>query len=210
MNLRFSIAFVATTVFASFLLCAPVFADSPAAGADLISVEVTGRVVSSDGIPASGASVHFGLSKGKLDEKVTADDDGKFRLSIKLNQAALPAVIIRSESANGKQLAVGRFTVEGESVITDDVEIKLLAGKTGSVRVLDAGGVPVAGAKFAVQLEWPNTMSGLRTDEDGIATFRYPENERVQTVVAWKDGMGLDYRVYALSRQQRSDAMAKN
>ena len=39
--------------------------------------------------------------------------------------------------------------------------------------------------------------------------FRYPKSDRIGAIVAWKDHLGLDYRVYALPRNQRSDILAK-
>ncbi|TWT83110.1 Nickel uptake substrate-specific transmembrane region [Planctomycetes bacterium CA13] len=180
------------------------FADS-----DLVSVDVTGTVVSPDGNVATNANVRFSLPSGKLDKAVKTDDDGKFQLLLEVKKAALKGVVIRAESSDGKQLSVSRFSSDNDSVTTEGIEIQLSETKEGSIQVLDANGAPVDDASVAVQLRWPNTISGIRTDDSGRVTFRYPETDRVNSVVAWKDNVGLDYRVYSLSRRQRSDALAK-
>ncbi len=81
--------------------------------------------------------------------------------------------------------------------------------RTATLRVVDAAGQPVAGASAAIQLAWPHVKQTEPTDESGSVSVDVPADEPILSVVAWKDGLGLDYRSYSLSRQQQADALAK-
>ncbi|TWU45696.1 Bacterial Ig-like domain (group 1) [Novipirellula aureliae] len=204
-----TLAILVANISLSFIVASNVTADSSAKQPATILVPVSGTVVSVDGTPAANANVHFGLPFGKLDTKVSTEDDGNFSTSIEVIKAALPAVVIRSQSADGEQLSVDRFSGAEETVKTEGIEIQLIQARTGRVQVVDASGKPIEDASVAVQLNWPSTLSDIRSDESGVAEFRYPETERIESIVAWKDNVGLDYRVYSLSRLQQADALAE-
>lgn len=82
------------------------------------------------------------------------------------------------------------------------------AMRTATLRVLDAAGQPVTGASAAFQLGWPRTVRTDPTDESGQVAVELPADEPILAVVAWKDGLGLDYRSYSLSSRQQADALA--
>src|SRR5690554_2981414 len=65
------------------------------------------------------------------------------------------------------------------------------AMRTATLRVLDAGGQPVAGASAAFQIGWPRVKQTEPTDESGSVSVEIPADEPILAVVAWKDGLGL-------------------
>ncbi|WP_162006790.1 carboxypeptidase regulatory-like domain-containing protein [Roseimaritima sediminicola] len=73
------------------------------------------------------------------------------------------------------------------------------------MEVVNAEGKPVVDAHVAVTFGYPNLISELRTNAEGRVDFLAPESERIEAVIAWKDGGGFDYEVYALGRNQQSD-----
>ncbi|GAA5505025.1 carboxypeptidase regulatory-like domain-containing protein [Novipirellula caenicola] len=174
-----------------------------------VTVNLSGKVLTVDGAPASGATVHASLPFGNLDKRVTTNADGMFDLQIDIKQIALGGVLLRVSSSDGKQLSIERLKSENDEVQTKNLIIQLSETNVGSVRVVDAEGKPLNDAAVAVQLNFPNNITGLSTDESGSVTFRYPKSDRIEAIVAWKGNHGLDYRVYSLPHHQRSDTLAQ-
>ncbi len=199
------------TIYWNFLILAGLsFASISAEQNKPATVIVSGKVLSVAGVPAANATVRLSLAYGKLNEHITTKDDGTFELAINVQRAALPGIAVRASSSDGEQLAVTRLKTENDVVKTNDLVIQLSETKVGSIRVVDAEDKPLDGASVAVQLNFPNNVTGLLTDESGSVTFRYPKSDRIQAIVAWKDNEGLDYRVYALPRHQRSDMLTQS
>jgi len=113
-------------------------------------------------------------------------------LGLVASWAMLPAIAIAQEPA------------ETETAVET---AEPAAMRTLTLRVLDAAGQPVAGASAAIQLGWPRTVQADPTDERGSVTVEVPADEPILAVVAWKDGLGLDYRSYRLSYRQQADAL---
>ncbi|EMI16178.1 thioredoxin H-type [Rhodopirellula maiorica SM1] len=199
------------TIFWIPLVLACLLTSSTAAAEDneRISIQITGKVLTAAGAPAADATVHASLPLGKLDARAKTNDDGTFELPIKVHRIALSSITMRTSSSDGEQLAIERLKTENDEVRTEDLVIQLSETTTAAVRVIDGDGKPVSNAAVAAQLNFPNTITGLTTDDSGSVTFRFPKMDRIESIVAWKDHEGLDYRVYALPRHQRSDTLTE-
>lgn len=174
-------------------------------------IKIAGRVVDTEGQPAQNATVqiqHFSQS-GPVDTEAVTNAQGEFEASVRVKRDTLPNVRVKASSADGRLVGHFRFTSNAEQTASDVVEIELERVKIAAVKVVDADGKPVADARVAVQLGYPHTVSDAMTDESGSTALRLPESERIEAVVAWKNHLGLDYRLYSLPRDQRADVNAK-
>ncbi|MHB8956739.1 MAG: carboxypeptidase regulatory-like domain-containing protein [Pirellulaceae bacterium] len=173
-------------------------------------IRIAGRVLDAGGQPAAHATVDIrGVVLMQREIKVTSDSQGAFAASVRVNREALPNTRVRAASADGSQLGYYRFSWDGETTVSDSIEIKLESTKVARVSVVDAAGRPIQDAHVAIQLGYPHTVSDATTDESGISILRMPQSEHIEAVFAWKDHAGLDYRLYSLSREQRADVSAK-
>ena len=115
-----------------------------------VTVQITGKVLTVAGDPASGATVHASLPFGNLDKRVTTKEDGTFDFPIDIKQIALRSVLLRVSSPDGEQLAIERLKTENDEVKTEDLIIQLSETNTAAIRVLDAEDKPVGNAAVAV------------------------------------------------------------
>jgi len=147
-------------------------------------------------------------SKSGIDATVQADESGKFEFIVRFNSEALSQLQISATSHDETQGVLHRFAWEAKELVTKGIELKLQPLRNVEVEVVDSNGSPIENARVAVQLGWPHILHGFETDRTGLATFQLPEQERIEAVVAWKDHVGLDYRVYSLNRNQKADVKA--
>ena len=176
---------------------------------DADPLTVSGRILDVLGEPAANARVHIQHTHADIDTTVTTDGNGKFDIDIRLGESARLSLTIVATSNDGSSLAFYRVSSNGPTPGVDSIELQLQPTKLATVRVLDASDRPIADANVALQLSYPNTLGPTRTDGEGRATFQLPTEESVQSLVAWKDHMGLDYKLYTLPRGQQSDKLTK-
>ncbi len=196
------------------LLLVGVFSGGTAPADDTQAIKpiaVSGRVLGTDGQPAADAKVTIRTHSpdGPVQTDATAGDDGQFEAVIRVKQELLPSVRVQASSADGSAIGYFRFPWNGEKEDADAVEIKLETTRQAAVKVVDGDGKPVSGARVAIQLGYPITIPEMATDESGRVELRLPESERIEAAIAWKAGVGLDFRLYRVSRYQRADVNAK-
>ncbi len=170
---------------------------------------ISGQVLEADGKPAAFAKVLIrGHEKYDVDATFPTDENGRFEFVLRIPSNALPHLRVWAENQDGSKHGFHRFAWEEKERTTKDIPIQLQTLRTVNVEVVDQNEMPIEKANVAFQLEYPNTSIGSATDLSGKATARIPESERVQAVVAWKDNLGLDYRLYTLNRYQKADVKA--
>ncbi|MEO8269168.1 MAG: hypothetical protein ABI557_05580 [Aureliella sp.] len=74
-----------------------------------------------------------------------------------------------------------------------------------TIEVVDHENTAVEGARVGVKFGLPQVLTCLATDKSGKVSFSIPASEHIESVVAWKDNLGLDYRLYTLPRSQSAD-----
>lgn len=166
-----------------------------------------GRVVDRNDKPVKDAEVRFSgyVAPGKLGaEKAKTDFVGRFHLVIGAEPQFLNSgASLEAVNPNQDAIAYVRFPEEmAEQFLENEITIRLKPIRKIRLRVVDETGAPIAGAKTAAQLAYPR-VGYAQTNDAGIAEIALPEKERILTIVAWKDGKGLDYRSFELSREQR-------
>lgn len=190
------------------LLVASAVAGEPEDGlgkADADPNHISGQVVLADGMPASHAKLHVHMSvPSGIDATITTDAEGRFDFIVRI----LPSAQFTATSQDGQQLAFHRFAWEQSERVTEGIEIQLEQQRSVEVEVVDQQHAAVENAHVALQLGWPHVLTRFTTDEFGKVSFNLPASERIESVVAWKDNLGLDYRLYALPRNQLSDVKA--
>jgi hypothetical protein len=174
-------------------------------------IVIAGRVVDHAGQAAAKAvvTIHNRYGDEPTTVEVVTDDSGKFQTQFAGLANLLAHLQIHATSEDGRRRGYYRFSWDTRAEAIPAAEIKLETTKVLKVRAVDAQGNSVAGAKAAMQLGYPVTLSPVLTGEDGFASFEVPESERVLSAVAWKDHMGLDYRVYSLPPGREADVHAK-
>ncbi len=177
--------------------------------ADAAANRVSGRVQTSDGQVAPSAKIRIaGYRDLQVDATVHADQSGKFDFVVRCDAKVLPQLRITATSNDGTQAVFHRFAWEEKDRVTEGIELQLQPLRQSEIEVVDGKGAPVEDAKIAIQLGYPHVLQGIATDRNGRAKFQFPEKERIDAAVAWKDGWGLDYRLYTLNRYQRADLKA--
>ena len=171
-------------------------------------VELTGKILGVNKAPVAAASVKLRLPFKHWERTVTADAQGRFEIELDIKPRQLQALRITATSPDGSQMLLASLTdriIEGSSA---NVELQLQATRTLQLSVLSPNDQPLADAKvLLLVLPGYNTLVQT-TGTDGIATFKIPSQQVVDTVVAWKDGAGLDYTCFHLSAESANDASA--
>lgn len=170
---------------------------------------LAGKVVSASGMPSENATVRVRNTYAKIDVSTVAGDDGQFSIDLRCTERRLNQLKISATAADGKSIGYLRIPYSENEVRTESVQIELEPLKTAKVRVVDADGAPIESANVVAQLNYPIVLEPVATDANGWSELRLPESERISTLVAWKDGDGLDYRLYKLLRGQTGDRLAK-
>ncbi len=188
--------------------------DIPVIGdADIEPYLVTGKVLNVSGQPASNSTIVFTVYSTKKHVgntlTVTTNDAGEFRVWMRHEKNNLPYVRTMAMNADKSEMGAFRFPWAYETSIIEPITIQLARTRTVRVKVIDSEGAPIENAYAVIGLAYPQNTKRVQTNQEGIAAFVIPENERIESAAAWKDQAGADYRHYTLSREQVADANAK-
>lgn len=189
--------------------------DIPVIGdADIEPYLVTGKVLNVSGQPAANSTIVFTLysTKTRLEDTltVTTNDAGEFRVRMRHEKNALPYVRIMAMNADKSEMGAFRFPWSAdENKASEPITIQLARTRTVQIKVIDSEGAPIENAFAAIGLASPHNTERVQTNQEGVAAFVIPENERIESAVAWKDQAGADYRHYTLPRNQVADTNAK-
>lgn len=168
-----------------------------------------GSVVDASGMVASEASVHLQNALAEVDEQAVTNTQGQFELTVKLHPNNLYGLRFQVTSKDKTQVALHRipFTEDGEPL--KSIAVRLEQVKTAKLKVVDGAGKPIAGASAALLAGYPNMLGPAKTDAKGECSFNLPESARIDTILAWKAGAGLDYELYTLPYEQANDQLTK-
>ena len=168
---------------------------------------ISGQVMGTNGQHASEAIVRIvGHKWSEIDATIVTDTDGRF--DFKVHSKQLGHLRFWAERKNGDEIAFHRFGYEPKETLTEGIEIKLETTRTAEVDVVDVDGRPIVDAQVVLQLKHPNILQGYKTSDTGRVSVRLPTSERIESVAAWKNNAGFDYRIYALSRSRQADTKA--
>lgn len=169
---------------------------------------IKGQVLFLDGQPAARSKVQFrGLKMTGIDASATADDQGNFEVILRCAASVLPNLQVIATSQDGQQSAFHRFDWDDRQRVVEGFKIELESLRTLAVQVTNVQNAPVESTNVVFQARWPHTLTGV-TNAAGIATVSLPGSERIESVAAWKDHEGLDYKFYALPRDRVADVKA--
>lgn len=153
-------------------------------------VSVSGMVVDEAGKAVVGAVVEP-LVWGRDRATVKSDAKGGFTLPVSYYQARGLGLVARN--ADGTQQAY--FEYEWQSPSGEQMspaKLVMKAARAIDVRVKDADGKPVSGARIGVIASYYGLDSG-RSDSEGRCVLRAPADAPLESVYALKSGKGLDY-----------------
>ena len=175
------------------------------------TLTIHGKVLDASKKPVAGVTVDLRspLSDfGGANAKTAAD--GSFSISFRaLAELNTYGVRLEAKSNDSDQMGVTRL--KGPSIkqaCEAEQLIELVPTKTIKLKVTDAKKHPIKGARCLVECNvWLGYFA--ESNDEGSATFRLPENERIASVAAWMNDKGFDFRRYALSRDRLADANAK-
>ncbi|MEQ1829573.1 MAG: thioredoxin family protein [Pirellula sp.] len=170
---------------------------------------IAGKVLNATGEPTAGAKVHFVSWTDEVDAIATADDTGAFRIQLRVDENKVHSLRISASSSDGSSKGFYRDPQTEKVTSQDAIEVRLEAAKSARIKVVHENGKPIQDAKVAIQLNYPITIGPTSTDASGMAIIQLPETESIQSVVAWKDHKGLDYKVYKVPRDQAGDHLAR-
>lgn len=174
-------------------------------------VTVSGSVMDDRGEPVSGAVVRVFRAGGSTnDTPAVSDSNGNFSLTfdVKPGEAGLRKVGLVASDAAGVRLGYYRFDRHDESDVIDSVAIQLAPTKTIRAQVVDGEGKIVVDANLAFHLGSPFVHAVPIDPNTGIGSLSVPSSERVESVIAWKEDVGFDFRSYVLSKEEQADMLS--
>lgn len=164
---------------------------------------IAGQVVDEEGNPVAGIYVSFSAGKGP---NVVTDEQGRFQMP----RAPLP------EEDEGRPWSIEalddpfKYQLVGElrmpikelraqqnlDQFLNQLTVVVKRPSTAKVRVVDGEGNPVAGANVSGRVNVGVEVGTVITDEQGEALLRVPGKQPLNEVLAYKRGVGLDYRSF--------------
>ncbi len=180
---------------------------------DVEPFELIGQVLDEAGTASPQSTVQFEWYSRKqrrlLTLRTLTDDDGRFRAAVRMDRNKLYGLMLSAWNSEGSQLGVWRPAADAQATVPMSITVQLAEARLVQVQVQNEEGATVDGASAVLQLRYPHKSQVETTNNAGVAQFIIPAGERIEAVVAWKDGLGLDYRLYSLSRQQKADSLAQ-
>ncbi|MCC9655496.1 thioredoxin family protein [Rhodopirellula halodulae] len=174
--------------------------------------EFAGTVVDQAGEPVPNAKVeiHYYDGKNPLQTQETqADSEGQFHFRVLVGKIGFERTSFHARSPDGSQLSFDRMEKDVSNQRPVPIQLQLEEAKTGTIRVVDRENQPVEEAKLSVRINSGFNINAFNSVSPGQYTFSYPPSDRIHSVLAWKNGLGADYELYAVPRDRRNDQNAK-
>ena len=161
---------------------------------------LAGQVIDSSGRSSAGALVvacKFATDAAEGMQAKT-DAEGKFRFRVTATPKALDAMNIEVKSADGSEMGYASLRSEQTKLDVEALSIQLGKIKQAQAAVVDADDRPVPGATVVAKLgdRFSGRVLSTTTDEAGLATISYSDQEPIAIAFAFKDQMGLDYHLF--------------
>ena len=164
------------------------------------TVELTGKVVDERGKPVSGISV-TAIDYDNDPVVGKSDADGGFRLRINRGRPILVA-------SNADETQQGFFEFDDgvrRGSALPAAKIAIGPARSIEIRLIDDEGNPVSDAVVGVVGSYHRLASG-RSSQQGVCKLRVAANAPLQSIYAFKSGIGLDYLTFpGADRKTTSD-----
>ncbi|QGQ23634.1 hypothetical protein F1728_13520 [Gimesia benthica] len=179
--------------------------------AEETELTIKGTVVDAQDKPVANAQVLIDFSAQSFSDNsnIETQTDARGRFTFKGKSARLRGQTIQV-SGPDQQMAHFRLpwqTIEVDPSL-DKLRLQLKPPRRLVLEVVDGDGKPLPGATTALLANYRGWGS-QQADQTGKATYLIPQDLDIQTIFAFSDGHGLDYRSYELSREQYGDQQAK-
>ena len=179
--------------------------------AEETELTIKGTVVDAQDKPVANAQVliDFSVQSFPDNSNIETQTDAQGRFTFKGKPLRLRGQTIQV-SAPDQQMAHFRLpwqTIE-EDPSLDKLRLQLKPPRRLVLEVVDGDGKPLPGVTTALLANYRGWGS-QQTDQTGKATYLLPQDLEIETIFAFSDGHGLDYRSYELSREQYGDQQAK-
>ncbi len=159
-------------------------------------IQFAGQVLAADGSPMAQAIVDLTFPYVKFQQTLSTGDGGKFESLIDLRPEQLGGLRIVAMSKDGSQM-FHAYVTEADCVQNlVNLKIQLQPTRTVIVSVVGVDGRAVSDAKVLLKIRPGQNTVVQTTNANGVARLKAAERQAIRQVVAWKDGMGLDYRSY--------------
>jgi hypothetical protein len=181
--------------FVLFFVVAACLAARAAGAAPAEIARIPGIVVDEAGKPVAHALVYEARGEST---PVRSGEDGRFTLEVKNARLRFTRLFAGSEGDSLLATWHGEIPSDANAHETPDARLVLKPSRAVPVRVVDAAGKPVPGAKLAVEHDY-SVMAFADSDDRGRATLRVLSEGKIRNVLAMKPGVGYDYAEMAAS-----------
>ena len=171
--------------------------------ADNRPITILGTLVDAEGQPAADVTVR--VASGRGDEQVTTTTDSKGAFTITSTHFNLRGNAIEAVTDSGKRQARALLDYEAQALEkASPLELKLAAATPINVIVRNESGATVSDATvIASDDRFANRIAN--TDAKGRCELWVLETEKIRSIAAIKNGMGLDYRSFEKPRDAYND-----
>jgi protocatechuate 3,4-dioxygenase beta subunit len=150
-----------------------------------------GTVVDEKGKPVMNVSIRLFIGAPVA---ATTVSDARGRFFFDTQQEKWGTLV--ADDVDGKRIGYGEWYPRSDRSYPPQIVLKPV--REVMLKVVDSGGAPVAGAKYAspgVQYDLDDLTLNGKTGEDGTARLRFSDDARLYQVIAFKSGLGFDYFV---------------
>ncbi|QDV15497.1 hypothetical protein Pan153_01110 [Gimesia panareensis] len=133
--------------------------------------------------------------------ETTTDFRGRFAITDKVGQLKKQTLLA---TAPGQRMAYVNLpwkNLQSDSSLRE-LQLQLRPAQHFALQVVDGTGKPIANAQTGIMGNYLIWETG-KTDPAGRIEYLLPEDVPIQNVVAFRNGDGLDYQAYELSRKRR-------
>lgn len=172
-------------------------------------IRFAGQVLAVDGSPSAQSLVHLEFPYTKLEQTLTTGDGGKFETELDLRPEQLGGLRMMATTKDGSQMFHANVTQADCDQNVVNLKIQLQPTRTIIVSVVAVDGSAVSDANVLLKISPGQNTVVQTTNANGVARLRVAERQAIMQAVAWKDGMGLDYRSYYPDDDQAEDPLAE-
>ena len=160
--------------------------------------KITGVVVDETDKPVANATVFSWFDDVR--PKATTNAAGEFSMTVSPGRAGMSRAFAFVDG--GARMSTALLL---RDEVGKNLTLKLKSAKAIEVRIIDKSGRPVPMATVVVRCRYAGVMIPQASGDDGTKRCWVPADDWIDTIAAYKDGVGIDFRNFERQNERRSN-----